>query len=389
MNLSANLLSSMYLFVAAVGMIVAILGYRGENRGRTRWCPGCDQDLSGTEARICSACGFSSPEESDFQSPQRRWWIIIIGLSVVSVASMLAVGWGPGRTARLLTPVWAPIETRDLPIGWRVERSSSDDFEGTGFRERVRIIRDETVHFDWQGWSADLGFLDPRTARRVGLGTDLDRNGVPDLVIRMTEIAGARSWVLFSLAGRDGIPRLQPAAVLSDGGFSDVNGDGHFEFIAEDTSLRNRWSEPGRITMPSMVFSPDSGAWKFDEALSRSRALRFDLADDPLEPLAKARAQWAENRRPFVSSLFGTAFQLASRGRFAEADRLLGAAWPGDANPSDVEDFGTFFETVGSKKVRSYVADSEARRKIFEDMIAASRFSDELARLRSPPPPAE
>ncbi len=141
--------------------------------------------------------------------------------------------------------------------------------------------------------------------------------------------------------------------------------------------------------MPSMVFSPDSGVWKFDEALSRSRALRFDLADDPLEPLAKARAQWAENRRPFVSSLFGTAFQLASRGRFAEADRLLGAAWPGDANPSDVEDFGTFFETVGSKKVRSYVADSEARRKIFEDMIAASRFSDERARLRSPPPPAE
>ncbi|MAC20648.1 MAG: hypothetical protein CMJ23_13435 [Phycisphaerae bacterium] len=386
MNLSANLLSTVYLFVAAIGMIVAILGYRGENRGRARWCPRCDQDLSGTEARICSACGFSSPEEVDFQSPQRRWWIIITGLSVVSVASTLAVGWDPGRASRLFTPVWTPIEIRDLPIGWRVERSSSDDFEGTGFRERVRILHEKKVHFDWQGWSADLGFLDSRTARRVGLGTDLDRNGVPDLVIRMTEIAGTRSWVLFSLAGRDGVPRLQPAAVLTDGGFSDVDGDGHFEFVAEDSALRNQWSEPGRISVPSMVFSPASGGWRFDEMLSRGRPLRFDLTEDPLEPLTKARAQWAENRKPFVSSLFGAAFQLASRGRFVEADRLLGAAWPGDTDPNDVADFTTFFEASGNKRARSYVANAEARRRIFEDMLAASRFSDELATLRSTSP---
>ena len=384
MNLSPNLLSSIYLFIAMSGMVIAVLGYRGQKNGQTRWCPRCDVDLSETDARTCFRCGFSSPEEFDFHRPRRRWWVIITGLSVISVASMLAVGWTlPGRTSRLLAPVWAPVDVRDLPIGWRVERSSSDDFEGAGFRARVRILRDEQVHFDWQGWSADLGFLDPRTAERVGLGTDLDRDGVPDLAVRVTETAGTRSWLLFSLADRDGFPRLQPAAVLSDGGFFDVDDDGRFEFIAQDTSLRTRWIEPGRITVPSIVLSPESGAWRFDEKLSRSRALPFDPSQEPLSPLMEARKGWDERRMPFVSPLFGAAFELASRGRFLEAGRLIESEWPGDSTPNDLGDPGTFFESIGDQEVRGYEATPRARREIFEEMLNASRFSDELERLRS------
>ena len=384
MNLSPNLLSSIYLFIAMSGMVIAVLGYRGQKKGQTRWCPRCDVDLSETDARTCLRCGFSSPEEFDFHRPRRRWWTIITGLSIISLASMLAVGWNlPGRTSRLLSPVWVPVDVRDLPIGWRVERSSSDDFEGAGFRARVRILRDEQVHFDWQGWSADLGFLDPRTAERVGLGTDLDRDGVPDLAVRVTETAGTWSWLLFSLADRDGFPRLQPAAVLTDGGFFDVDDDGRFEFIAEDTSLRTRWIEPGRITVPSIVLSPESGAWRFDERLSRDRDLSFDPSLDPLAPLMKARKRWDEGRMPFVSPLFGAAFQLASRGRFLEAGRLIESEWPGDSTPNDLGDPGTFFESIGKQEVREYEATPRARWEIFEEMLTASRFSDELARLRS------
>ncbi|MEE2972633.1 MAG: hypothetical protein VX672_05865, partial [Planctomycetota bacterium] len=322
---------------------MAVLGWRGVVGNRTRWCPSCDADLSKTQVRTCDRCGYSSSDEASFHQPRRRWWIVIVGLSVVLVSSMFAVGWDlPARSSRFILSDWIVTDARELPYDWKVERMIAGDADPTGHQARIRLSQGGETHYDWRGGSADLGFLDPRSAKRVGLGTDVDRDGTPDLVIRVSSnIGGTPEWILLSLADRRGSPRIQPTAVLVDGSFRDVDGDGRFEFQAEDSGLRNRWFEPSRFEGPSIVLSPRETGWSFDEELSRRRSIDFDPDLDPMEVLADAASAWTDVRRPFVSTLFNLAFQLASHGRDAAAIELLGSDWPGDDRPSDVSDFET------------------------------------------------
>ena len=228
--LSNDLLAIIYVILALVGALIALLAWRGNRDGRERWCPVCDHDLSGTDVRTCPACGFHSTDERRFRAPRRRPLLAIVGLVLVLVPSVLAVGSGGARsTSSLLRATWTRVEVQPLPGGLEVVHLISEQGDEASFRHRIQV-RNETneVLLDWKGWSARLGFLDSTTAKRIGLGGDIDRNGEPDLVLRVQESAVDQgSWLVISIADRAGRPRIQPEAILRGGVFSDVDLDGH------------------------------------------------------------------------------------------------------------------------------------------------------------------
>ena len=382
MNLSQDVLGFLYLLVALAGALVALLAWRGSKGGRDRWCPQCDLDLSGSTVRTCPSCGYHSTNEQSFHQPHRRWAMVILGLMMVTIASMLVVGSGlVVRTSGMLGPTWSKVESQSLPGGLVAIQFVSNDSDRTNFRTRVRILDGKESLFDWRGWSASLGFFDRATAERSGLGDDLDRNGEPDLVFRVHRNADdPGSWIIVSLADRTGATRIQPMAVLDDGSFEDFNEDGRFEFVATDSRLRYRWNEPRRIRVPEIVMSPGVDGWAFDRTLTVNRPWPVGL-DDPDEALQEAIESWDESRRPFITELFSIAFELMARGREDDARRLVSETWPGDLDPEDIGEF--LLLTMPSGESVSYQPTPSFRNDLLDRVTSLSRFQDQLQDLDS------
>ena len=383
MILSQDVLGFLYLLVALAGALVALLAWRGSRGGRDRWCPQCDLDMSGSTARTCPSCGYHSTNEQSFREPHRRWAMGILGLTMVTIASMLVVGSGlVVRTSGMLGPTWSKVESQSLPGGLVAIQFVSNDSDRTNFRTRVRILDGKESLFDWRGWSASLGFFDRATAERAGLGDDLDRNGEPDLAFRVHRNADdPGAWIIVSLADRTGATRIQPMAVLDDGFFEDFNGDGRFEFVATDSRLRNRWNEPRRIRVPEIVMSPAVDGWSFNQAMTINRPWPGGLVD-PDEALQEASKAWDESRRPFITELFGIAFELMARGRGDDARRLVSETWPGDEDPDDIGEF--LMLTMPSGESVSYQANPSFRTDLLDRVMSLSRFQDQLQDLDSP-----
>lgn len=380
MTLPSDLLGTVYLVIALSGVLVAVLGWRGTRPGRRRWCPQCGHDLSETESRTCPGCGYSSPEERDFQRPRRRWWVVIVGLVVVATASGFAVGTGAAQaTGRLIGPAWTTLESKSLPNGWVADHAISADLERTVFNRRIRVRQGGVVHFQWSGRSSELGF--PVTGSRIagGLGTDVDRDGEPDLVVGVSEAGNAspRTWLLISLASRSAGARLEPKAVLRDGWFRDVDGDERVEFVASDSSLLERWAEYGALPVPDVVLSPASDGWRFDRKATARRPLPDAYAGTPEEIIAAAVVDWEAEETPFVSRLFGLAAALAARDRGDEALAVVRATWPGDDDPARVAGMTTITEP-DTQLPRPYRPDPIARERDLRDLLERWRWSDLL-----------
>ncbi len=384
MTLPSDLLGTIYLVIALAGVVVAVLGWRGRRPGSRRWCPRCGYDLSDSESRTCPECGFSSTNEADFRRRRRRWWVVIVGLLIVAVASGFAVGTGvAGATTRLLGPEWTLLESRSLAGGWTVDHQISADLERTLFNRRVRVRRDGATHFQWSGWSSMIGYRDPSSGRIEGLGTDIDRDGEPDLVLQVSDGGNASpsTWFVLSLASRSAGARIEPTAVLFDGWFQDVDADGRAEFISTDSTLRNLWSEYRGLVLPDVVLSPTKDGWRFDRAATIDRPLPAELEPGgdagPEAVLAEAREAWVAEARPFVSRLFGLAAALVARGRGDEALAVIRAPWPGDDDPDAVRDFTTLIDE-DTQLPRRYRPTPEAREQDFRELMARWRWSDRL-----------
>lgn len=380
MTLPSDLLGTVYLVIALSGVVVAVLGWRGGRPGRRRWCPRCGYDLSSTESRTCTECGFSSTDERDFRRRRRRWWVVIIGLLIVATASAFAVGTGVAQaTGRLIGPAWTLLDSKSLPSGWIADHEISADLDRTGFNRRIRIRKDGVVHFQWSGLSSQLGFDDPTTGRVEGLGTDLDRDGEPDLVIGISDGGNASpmTWMVLSLASRSSGARLEPRAVLHDGRFEDVDGDGRVEFLAADSTLRDVWSEYRGLPIPDAVMSPGRDGWRFDRRLTATRPLPEAYQGPPAEILAAATEAWRTEGTPFVSHLFGLAVSLVARDRGDEAIELVRMPWPGDGDPAAVSGMSTIIEP-GTLLPRSYRPEPEARERDLRELLGRWRWSDRL-----------
>ncbi|MEE2894433.1 MAG: hypothetical protein VX726_01700 [Planctomycetota bacterium] len=379
MILSNDLLAIVYVMLALIGALIALLAWRGNRDGRERWCPVCDHDLSGTDARTCPACGFHSTDERRFRAPRRRPLLAIVGLVLVLVPSVLAVGSGAARsTSGLLRATWTRVEVQPLPGGLEVVHLISEQGDEASFRHRIQV-RNETneVLLDWKGWSARLGFLDSTTAKRIGLGGDIDRNGEPDLVLRVQESAVDQgSWLVISIADRAGRPRVQPEAILRGGVFSDVDLDGQMEFVADDARLRSRWFEPRRIQVAETVLVPSPDGWRFDAEATRVNPWPSSLESDPERALTSAHEGWMDGRSPFITDLFSVAMQMVARGRLEEARRFVARPWPGDADP------GVLGETevleVGQGDWLTYPTSPRQRVDLLERLVEESRFREEL-----------
>ncbi len=378
MQISDDLLATIYQTIAVSGVIVALLGWWGRRQAPVRWCPDCGRDLSETESMRCASCGFSSPREADFRRRRRSWGVLIAGLVIVATASAFSVASGvAATTTRMIGPAWQSIESRSLPNGWTVEHEASRDLDRTGFSRRVRVTRDGVPHFAWTGRHVRLGFDDPVTGRRDGLGTDVDRNGEPDLVLQLSDVSeGVRTrWLVLSLADRTVGARLEPAAVLFDGRFEDIDGDGRPEFLAGDPTLRDEWAVAGALQVPMVALRPDAGGWRFSRTATEAIPMPSDLDVDVEVLLTDATVAWREARSPFVSPLFSLALNLTARGRGDEALALLNETWPGDDDPESVRELETIIDR-STGLPRRYVATPEGRESVWRELLERWRWGD-------------
>lgn len=328
--MSSLILTIIFYCIAVIGILTTWLGWRNRS-GMARWCPLCRTDMSETESRTCQNCGFSSIEERSFHVPQRRWGVILAGLAITAAASLGATRTGLGPAVnQLFVPLWQLESSVELPGGWVAEIRRSRDLDRSGFRSRVRLIRDGIPRFEWYGWYASFGaFKSGNSKERWGLGEDVDGDGTRDLIIETfdgTGQSGLRAIVL-SLENTEGLPRIEPMAILGGGRFGDVDDDGQAEFLVEDETFQFRLGEGATRTQPILVFSPDdSGIWRFDPEATRNRAMPQDWRQD----LENEHMIMERRGRNSAAAYQSMALELIYRGRMAEAKDLLREGFDAD-----------------------------------------------------------
>ena len=322
--MSSVILTILFFGIAVAGILAAWLGWRGDRGGKDRWCPQCGRDLSGNDSRTCLDCGFSSTLEQDFRVPRRRWGVVLAGLCITVAGSLGASFSGLGKAAnQMFVPLWQLESREDLGNGWVAEVRRSRDLDRTGLMSRVRLIQDGMMRYEWFGWYASLGaFKRGNLKDRWGLGEDIDGNGTMDLIIETSDGSsqGGIKAMVFSLENREGIPRLEPMAVLDGGRFVDVDEDGRPEFLVEDASYQRNLGVLATSSRPTLVFAPDErGNWRFDPVTTRNRPMpdgwQADLASEQV--LLEARGL------PRAAAVYNVALELIYRGRRAEADALI------------------------------------------------------------------
>lgn len=313
-------LTFMFFGTAIIGLLTAWIGWRGRTPGASRWCPRCEQDLSDTESRICPGCGFKSTSEKSFHIRPRRWGVVIIGLLITVVSSLGASRTGLGPAAnQLFVPAWQLEESQSLGSGWFAEVRRSSGEGRTNLPSRARVYRNGSVMFEWQGQFASLGAY-AQGKERWGLGSDIDGDSSPDLVIETRGTDGIERTLIFSLSTNDGIQRLEPMAILPDGRFEDLDEDGFPEYLLEDQTYLYRLGGLHGGPRPTLVMVSDNrGGWRYDPAKTRGRP----MPEDWERKLAQKREAIVELGQPDYALVHEAALELLYRGRSEEAAELL------------------------------------------------------------------
>jgi hypothetical protein len=379
--------SYMFIGLAIAGLLIAWLGWRGRRGGR--WCPACQTDLSKDLSRTCSSCGFSSPKEAAFHLPRSRWGIVIIGLLVVSVASVLSIRDDlSGSVQEFIGPAWALEERVELPGGWVAEIHRSNDLVLTNLDRRVRLIQGGEIRFEWMGWFARFGTEDPTTGETVGIGEDIDRDGTPNLVIRANEDGDSETSrvILLSLATRSGFPRIKTLAILPDGWFMGLGGDSRPRYQAIDQLVEDQWGLSGAASKPTLVLEKRGGStWNVDLDATRAQPMPSSMATfDARTAVEAAFDAWSTGADPQLGELLAFATHLAYRGRMDEARAVLSAAWPGD---EDSERLKLFMRGPRDSEFLDYRPDPAWRLKAFDLAIERSPRRLEIEAMSRMGPP--
>jgi|GEM_PF-3390936 len=382
-----------YIFIglAFAGLLITWLGWRARRNTSGRWCPACQEDLSKDLSRTCSSCGFSSPNEVVFHLPRPRWGIVIIGLSVVSLASVLSIRDDfSGSVQDFIGPAWALEERVELPGGWVAEIHRSNDLQRTGLDRRVRVIGDGKTRFEWMGWFVRFGTEDPTTGATVGIGEDIDRDGAPDLVIRTNGDGNSEASrvLLLSLATRSGVYRIETRAILPEGWFMAPDGDSQRRFHAIDQVIDDGWGLSGFVSKPTLVLaSGPKSIWSVDFDATRAQAMPSSMSEFDSTTIVEASFEaWRASADPELGRLLSFATHLLYRGRIDEARAVLGAEWPGDDDPERLKLFMSGSHDSG---FINYRPDPAWRLEAFKSAIEASprRIEfQEMTRIGSPSP---
>ena len=353
-----------YIFIglAFAGLLITWLGWRARRNTSGRWCPACQEDLSKDLSRTCSSCGFSSPDEVMFHLPRPRWGIVIIGLSVVSLASVLSIRDDfSGSVQDFIGPAWALEERVELPGGWVAEIHRSNDLQRTGLDRRVRVIGDGKTRFEWMGWFVRFGTEDPTTGARV---------------------------LLLSLATRSGVYRIETRAILPEGWFMAPDGDSQRRFHVIDQVIDDGWGLSGFVSKPTLVLaSGPKSIWSVDFDATRAQAMPSSMSEFDSTTIVEASFEaWRAGADPELGRLLSFATHLLYRGRIDEARAVLGAEWPGD---DDSERLKLFMSGSHDSGFINYRPDPAWRLEAFKSAIEASprRIEfQEMARIGSPSP---
>ena len=327
-------LTFIFFGTAIIGLLTAWLGWQGRHPEADRWCPRCANDLSSTESKTCSGCGFSSTSEADFHHRHRRWGVIIIGLLVTAVSSLGAGRTGLGPAAnQLLVPAWQLEERAVLGGPWIAEVRRSSIPGRTSMPARMRVYRNGVIQFEWMGQYASLGAYSSGR-NRWGLGDDIDGDGMPELIIETRGMDTLDRTFVLSLATADGGQRLEPKAILPKGRFEDLDEDGILEYLLEDETYQYRLGGIYGGPRPTVVFVPDGrGDWRFDPEMSMGRP----MPEDWQEKLATEQSASQELGQSDNSLVHALALELLYRGRNRELTQFLEREFA--SNPKQIEAF--------------------------------------------------
>lgn len=336
--LVARLFASNWLILGAVALI-ALLGawltwralFADRARGRPR-CPRCWYSMHLAPTLRCPECGTLAKDQRALLRTRRRWPLGLLGL-VLLLGPGLAVG---------LTRYRQPILNFVLPRWWCVRsqviagytvRLYQDRSTGWGRPMQLRISAQGTTYVTIEDQVVELGAADSSGQVRVGIGQDINGDGVPDLVV--TQFSGG-AHCCFSYS----IVSLEPSAArvvgfvpAEDGGaaFVDLNGDGMVELRVQESAFRYWNTYFAASPAPEVILRWNGAAY----------ALAPDLMAAPPIPeieLSRRASEVAETASRSVAAsqavlsniplLWRTMLELIYAGHPARAAAFLDQAWP-------------------------------------------------------------
>lgn len=321
-----------YLLLAGAGALLGLVllawGWRGAPaRGRPR-CPKCWYDLTGLPEPRCPECGHRVTRDRDLYRTRRRRGLIVLGtvLMLAGGAGYLGVQHGPGLL-RAVLPQWRLVRT------WSLGR-----FEVRLYGDRwydrpmqVRILHDGRVAFTLTNWALDVGGRD-RSGQPVGLGVDITRDGVPDLIL--SEYSGGAHccsmyWVLELDPEQGPRPLARVDALHGDALFEDLDGDGVFEVLTQDWTFAYWPTSFAGSPHPDVTLRLRSGRYTLaDDLMVRPRPAAAALAE--LAQRIRADAGWARGGVP--PAYYEAILNLIYSGQPGAAWELADAAWPPEAD---------------------------------------------------------
>lgn len=280
--------------------------------------------MSAATSLTCPECGHAATSDADLLATRRgRKSLVIAAVLLIAPLTATAFFSGYPRVKAAFTPKWQTIRTHTIGKYTIRELQARDDLGADAIEIRFGnqlFARHEGFYLAVVGHSVNASLT-------FGVGDDINRDGVPDLII--TQGTGGTGCVerhtVYSLADPpDDFYGFRPVAVFELCGYrDDLDHDGSIEFIGRDRTFSSRWTAGGGSPYPRVIYRI---AERHEAVLADDLMLAPLVTDDELEVLiteARAQTDWFSH----IECVLKRFFDLIYCGNEAAAWRFYNSAF--------------------------------------------------------------